>query len=66
MGPHRNMFYPRKVGGTQIYTNIFFFLNVHELFYLLALSNRQAIVTPKTKKYLVIKLLVFGRLSQLA
>lgn len=48
------------------FAQISFFLNVHELFYLLALSNRQAIVTPKTKKYLVIKLLVFRRLSQLA
>lgn len=48
MGPCRNMFYPRKLGGAQICTNIFF-LNVHELFYLLALSNRQASVTPKTK-----------------
>lgn len=47
------------------FAQISFFLNVNELFYLLALSNRQVIVTPKTEKYLVIKLLVFGRLSQL-
>lgn len=47
------------------FAQISFFLNVHELSYLLALSNRQATVKPKTKKYLVIKLLVFGRLSQM-